>query len=87
MAILDSFVIGNTMYNATTYILHSVECSQYIYCRKTFGEHFDIQIAIDNESNLKLILFLVFFLLNLFEYIVLYVYIIHLTCPQSERNR
>ena len=47
------------------------------YCKKTFGEHCDIQIAIDYEMKFKNY-FISSFWLNLFEFIVRYVYIIYL---------
>ena len=80
------------MYYTTTYILHESYLSssytgidRYIvlnfiyiyYCRKTFGEHCDIQIAIDYEMKFKNY-FTSSFRLNLFEFIVRYVYIIYL---------
>ena len=34
--------------------MHSVELRLYVYCRKEFGEHCDIQIAIDYEMKLKI---------------------------------
>ena len=43
---------------------------------KAFGEHFDIQIAIDYEMKIKFILFIVLF--NLLKEIVGYLYIIYL---------
>ena len=79
LTIVDSFLIVNTMWYATKYILHLVKLHLYIYCRKAFEEHCDIQIAIDNE--MKLTIYLISsFLLNLFEYIVRYVYISYLYC-------
>ena len=47
------------------------------YCRKTFGEHCDIQIAIDYEMKFKNY-FTSSVWLSLFEFIVRYVYIIYL---------
>ena len=52
------------------------------YCRKTFGEHCDIQIAIDYEMKFKNY-FTSSFWLNLFEFIVRYVYIIYLHSHKS----
>ena len=60
--------------------VHRVELHLYTnvyYCRKTFGEHCDIQIAIDYEMKFKNY-FTSSFWLNLFEFIVRYVYIIYL---------
>ena len=47
------------------------------YCGKAFGEHCDIQIAIDYEMKFKNH-FIFSFWLNFFEFIVGYVYIIYL---------
>ena len=47
------------------------------YCGKAFGEHSDIQIEIDYEKKFKNY-FISSFWLNLFEFIVRYVYIIYL---------
>ena len=55
----------------------SRQCFREIYCRKTFGEHCDIQIAVDYEMKIK-ICFKSSFWLNMFEYIVGYVYIIYI---------
>ena len=77
LTIVDSFRIANTMQYATTYVMCRAELHLYIYCRKAFGEHFDIQIAIDYEMKLK-IHFISISWLNLFEYKEGYVYIIYL---------
>ena len=43
---------------ATTNILRRVELHLYTFCRKAFGEYFDIQIVIDYE--MKLIIYYIF---------------------------
>ena len=49
----------------------------YIYCRKAFGKHRDIQNNIDDEMKLKFY-FISRFWLNLFQYIERYLYNIYL---------
>ena len=67
---LSSSYTGIDMYIVLNFI--------YIYyCKKTFGAHWDIQIAIDYEIKFK-IYFISSYWLNLFEFIVGYVYMINL---------
>ena len=67
---LSSSYTGIDMYIVLNFI--------YIYyCKKAFEAHCDIQIAIDYEMKFKNY-FISSFWLNLFEFIVGYVYIIYL---------
>ena len=54
LTIIDSFLIANAMLFAITYIVLGVEFHLYIYCRKAFGEHCNIKIAIDYEMKLEI---------------------------------
>ena len=67
---LSSSYTGINMYIVLNFI--------YIYyCKKAFGAHCDIQIAIDYEMKFKNN-FISSFWLNLLEFIVGYMYIIYL---------
>ena len=63
-----------------------IERYLYIYFRKAFGDHCDIQI--ENDYEMKLIISFIFsFWLNLFEYTVGYVFIIYLLMPTVRMTR
>ena len=68
---VDSSLNAKIMLYAATYILLRVKRHLLIYCRKAFGEFYDIKIAIDCEMKLK-IDYMSIFIGNLVRYLGLY---------------